>query len=147
MFSEAQRQGVSASAFSRLIAINCEKISRNIPLLYRNVIFQKCEELVERHREIEELSRETGQLVEATIDEARVVYQEHRGFSTLLWCRGKSRLEYDASTNQIVAGIDGVAHCFPPGASLTAGDHSAEIAELFSASHTYWGKVFEEIMK
>lgn len=147
MFEEAKRQGISAKSFARLVAVNCHKAGRNIPFLFRNVIFERCGMMVEQYQSLDELRREAGRLIQSVIDEARTVYQEPSDFKTLLWCMDEMTLEYDARSDCLVADIAGKRSMFPCNSTPASNDTSADVAPLLSSMMNYWGQAYEEIMQ
>jgi hypothetical protein len=146
MFKEAHAQGISTPAFARLVALNANKAGCNVQFLYRNVIFQKCEQLVEECRDIGELRRAAERMIEPVIDEARVVYQEPRDFTTLLWCGDNKSFAYDARTDQLVADIAGDIHRFPGGSGMPV-DAGEDVAGVVAATSRFWDHDDREIMK
>jgi hypothetical protein len=147
MFKEARSQGVSARGFARLIAINCDKAGRNIPFLFRNVIFEECQRLAELPVSLADARAEVDLTVQAVIDESRTVYQEPRGFRTLLWCAGQSTLAYDARSDDLIANIDGQEarlSCVPTSWDV---EPDTGIARLLASMHAYWGERYEEVMQ
>jgi hypothetical protein len=147
MFKEARNQGLSTHGFARLIAINCDKAGRNIPFLFRNVIFEKCQQLAELPTSPEDARAEIARTIQSVIDEARTIYQEPRNFRTLLWCAGQSTLAYDARSDELIMDIAGEEtrlSCLP--ASWNVGS-DAEIANLLASMRSYWGERYEEVMQ
>jgi hypothetical protein len=147
MYTEARKQGVPASSFARLVAINCNKASRNIPFLFRNVIFRECRRLAEEHPDLATLRHQTELMIQPVIDEARVLYQTASDFKTLLWCLGKMTLEYDARSNCLNADIAGKKTEL---SCIWGSGHpelSTDVAHLLSSMHTYWGNTYKEIMQ
>ena len=144
MRTEAHSQGVAAAAFARLVAINCNKAGRNIPFLFRNVIFRECGRLVETYQEIGELRRQAELMIQPVIDEARVVFQDPSSFTTLLWCIDEMTLEYDAIADLLIASLPEKQYTFP---RIPTSDLPSEAAmNLLSAARNYWGRAYEEIL-
>jgi CDGSH-type Zn-finger protein len=147
MFKEAQSQGVSAPSFARLVRINCQKAGRNIPFLFRNVIFDECRRLAEGHQDPAELRREADRVIQPVINEARMVYQEPRNFNTLLWSMERMTLEYDARSNCLIANIEDEKTELPYRATTATLQPNTEIAHLVSSMRNAWGSAYEEMMQ
>lgn len=147
MFKEARSLGVSARGFTRLIAINCDKAGRNIPFLFRNVIFEKCQHLAELPISLADARVEIDLTIQAVIDESRTVYQEPRNFRTLLWCAGESTVAYDARSDDLIADIDGQEtrlSCLPTSWNV---EPDTALGRLLASMHSYWGERYEEVMQ
>lgn len=141
MHAQACEQGISPQAFTRLVAFNCHKSGRDMPILFRHVMFERCNQLVEAYPDTATLRRKADELVESVVNEARVVYQEPVDFSTLLWCEDGLALEYDARTDGIVVDSRGDRFALP-GAGIRE-----DVAASVRALKRYWGKAYEEIMQ
>lgn len=140
MHAEACEQGISTLAFSRLVAFNCHKSGRDMPFLFRHVMFERCKQLVETNPDVESLRQKADELVESVVNEARVVYQEPVNFTTLLWCEHGLSLEYDACA-------DGVFVQSRGGRFRLRDNAGADVVASLRAMTRYWGKAYEEIMQ
>jgi hypothetical protein len=141
MRTEANAQGVSPTAFARLVALNCLKSGRDIPMLFRHVMFERCNALVEANPDTEILRRKADELVESVVNEARVVYQQAVDFTTLLWCGNGLVVEYDARADGLFIQSRGERF-------RVQGDHiHPDVDVALSALKRYWGHAFEEIMR
>jgi hypothetical protein len=147
MFKEARRQGASARCFARLVALNCDKAGRHISFLFRNVIFEKCQQMAERLGSCAEARDEIDLSIQAVIDEARTVYQEPRNFRTLLCCMDQSTLAYDARSDSLIADIGGKEVKLSSLPASWKAEPDTEVARLLGAMRSYWGERYEEIMQ
>ena len=147
MVDEAGRQAVEESLFSRLIALNCAKTDRNISSLYRNVLFDSCNAIAHPDLPAILLRERAVELIEPLIDEARVIYQEARDFTTLLWCKGLTSVLYDARKGELMIDLGDAAslQTFP----LMGCDPDAKNTRnsVIRSMEDYWGSKFLEIMR
>jgi hypothetical protein len=147
MSDEARKLGVTDRAFATLVSINCRKVGRNIPLLYRNVIFDKCRQLAEHYRELAAVQDQVTSVFEPVIQEARVLYQQPSDFRTLLWCTDAMTLAYDAALDCLVADLSG-QECYLPRSVKPDSTHPHPAAgSLLASAYGYWGRALEEIMQ
>lgn len=147
MVAQARDQGIPADAFARLVAINCNKSGKVIPFLFRNVIFEKCGMLAEAYPDLGELRREAERVIQAVLDEARMVYQEPCNFTALLWCSGECTIEYDAGSDRLVGNVKGKMFELEAFLSQPAGETPSDLATMMSAMRQYWGAAYEEMMQ
>lgn len=147
MFSEARNHRIENESFRRLTAINCHKAGRKIPHLYRHVLFERFECLAEEYRETHLLRQAAEDMIAAIVNEARMVYQEQKDFTTILWCDHTGSVEYNARTNRVIIDIAGSKSEFSCHALLDSTATGPEISNLFHAARGYWGSVLQEVMQ
>ena len=147
MFKEAKRQGLASQRFTRLVSINCHKAGQHIPLLFRNLLYAECRQIAEGHDDPGDIRKAAEAGIDAVVDQARMVYQEPRNFKTLLWCVGKSTLEYDARSDSLLAtGTHGTLEL--PCSPAEWGQHTdAGIDHVLKSMQAYWGDKYEEMMQ
>jgi hypothetical protein len=147
MFKESKRQGIASQCFARLVTINCYKAGQHIPLLFRNLLYAKCRQIAEGHMDPQDIRKQAEAETDVVVDQARMVYQEPRNFKTLLWCSGKSTLEYDARTDSLsasTASTNWEASCSP---AEREAQTKAGIGPLLNSMKEYWGNNYEEMMQ
>jgi hypothetical protein len=147
MFKESKKQGISPDCFARLVAINCHKAGRVIPQLFTNLLYQKCSFLAENQLPSDQARSATEREIDEIVDHARMVYQEPRHFRTLLWCAGKSTLEYDARVNVLTATTATHKLALPCTPAAWSEQPDPEIGHLLQSMRLFWGDRYEEIIK